>query len=173
MRYTTLIDISQDAALYRNHSVRLIYLHLALKSGYHDNDRDKIRTSIRRLAAEVGISVAATRHGLNQLKKAGLLSISNEAWIVKKWVLDEKPGSRTQPKSQPKSDNSLRRAMDEQEDFNRRLDMAAQTCTREQLQTWLQELEDGKARIHCGIRLNVNERSKEWLRARIEEKERE
>lgn len=170
MRYTTLIDISQDAVLYRNHSVRLIYLHLVLKSGYHDNDRDKIRTSIRRLAAEVGLTVAATRHGLKQLKKAGMLTISNDAWIVKKWVLDEKPGSRTQPKSQQKPDISLRRAMDEQEDFQRRLDQAAETCTREQLEIWLEELEDGKSRIHCGIKLNLNEKSKEWLRARIAEK---
>lgn len=170
MRYTTVIDISQDAALYKNHSVRLIYLHLALKSGYHDNDRDKISTSIRRLAAEVGVTVAATRHAIKQLKKAGMLTTNNVSWSVKKWVLEEKPGSRTQPKVTTKSDSSLRRAMDEQEDFMRRLDKAAETCTREQLEIWLQELDDGKSRIHCGIRLNVNEKSKEWLRARIVEK---
>lgn len=73
MRYTTLIDISENRGLYKNKSVRLVYLHLCLKSGYRDNDRDKLRMSIRQLAYEVGVSVSATRHALRILTAADLV----------------------------------------------------------------------------------------------------
>lgn len=60
MRYTTIVDISEYASLYRNHNARLVYLHLALRSGYHDNDRDLIDVSVRRLADAVA-SLSARR----------------------------------------------------------------------------------------------------------------
>ena len=73
MRYTTIIDISQMGEIYRNQNVRLIYLHLALRSGYHDDDRDLTDISLRRLSMEAGLTVSATRHAIRILTKAGLL----------------------------------------------------------------------------------------------------
>ena len=74
MRYTTIIDISEIQPIYRNVNARLVYLHLVLKSGYHDNDRDLVSISLRRIAAEVGLTLSATRHAISQLEKAQLLS---------------------------------------------------------------------------------------------------
>ena len=71
MRYTTIIDIRDFPELYRNQNLRLLYLHLVLKSGYHDDDRDQVHTSIRRLGYETGLTVSAVRHGLAMLKKFG------------------------------------------------------------------------------------------------------
>lgn len=87
MRYTTVIDISEYPTIYKNLNARMVYFHLALKSGYHNDDRDKIRISIRQLSYSVGISVSATRHALRQLLKAGLLRYENGTWDVLKWVL--------------------------------------------------------------------------------------
>lgn len=74
MRYTTLIDISEYPQLYRSSSVRLVYLHLVLKSGFHDDDRDLCAVSIRRLANDCGLTVAATRHALGLLEKAAMIT---------------------------------------------------------------------------------------------------
>ena len=74
MRYTTIIDITELPSIYRNHNARLVYLHLVLKCGYHDTDRDLTDTSIRQLSAAVGLTIAATRHALLQLQAVGLLS---------------------------------------------------------------------------------------------------
>lgn len=94
MRYTTIIDISSLPAVYRNVNARLIYLHLALTSGYHDDDRDIADVSIRNLTAAVGISFSATRHALAQLEKAQLIRREGNTWIVKKWLPMEKPSAR-------------------------------------------------------------------------------
>lgn len=88
MRYTTLIDISEYPDLYRSESIRLIYLHLALKAGYHDHDRDLIRLSIRSIAKETGLTISATRHALQRLEAAKLLSHDGPLWRVRKWVME-------------------------------------------------------------------------------------
>ena len=90
MRYTTLIDIS-ELPIYRNVNCRLVYLHLTLKAGYHDSDRDIVLTSIRRLAADVGITDAACRHAISQLEQAQLLTRTGGVWMVKKWLLQMEP----------------------------------------------------------------------------------
>ena len=69
MRYTTVIDISDYRHIYKSANCRLVYLHLVLKAGYHDDDRDIVDVSIRNLAMRVGISVSATRHALRMLEK--------------------------------------------------------------------------------------------------------
>lgn len=89
MRYTTIIDISEIPEIYRNTNARLIYFHLSLKSGYHDDDRDQVNISIRRLALETGITISATRHALKILKKHGLIIYQNDVLFVKKFVLDK------------------------------------------------------------------------------------
>lgn len=89
MRYTTIIDISTSQVLYKSHNIRLVYLHLCLKAGYHDNDRDLVRISIRTLAAEVGLTVGAVRHALEQLQKYRMISRRGDLWMVAKWVNEQ------------------------------------------------------------------------------------
>lgn len=98
MRYTTIIDITASRELYGNINVRLVYLHLCLKAGYHDNDRDMIRTSIRTLAADVGITTSAVRHAIRMLEKYGLLKRQPQWWAVRKWVPTEEPTKRATTK---------------------------------------------------------------------------
>lgn len=87
MRYTTIIDISEMPAVYRNEHARLLYLHMALRAGYHDNDRDICRLSVRRLAAEVGLTLSATRHALKVLENAVLIKRYQGAYAVRKFVM--------------------------------------------------------------------------------------
>lgn len=90
MRYTTVIDLRDMPEVYRNHNCRLLYLHLALMAGYHDNDRDLVRISIRRLADDCGLTVSATRHAINVLVAAKLLRVKNSVYRVRKYV-EEQP----------------------------------------------------------------------------------
>lgn len=86
MRYTTLIDITEYPDLYRNTNVRLLYIHLVLKAGYHDENRDVVALSLRSMAADTGLSFGATRHALKVLQKHGLVTIVNGRLSVRKWV---------------------------------------------------------------------------------------
>lgn len=98
MRYTTVIDISEITEIYKNPTARLLYLHMSLKAGYHDVDRDLVRLSIRRLSADVGVTVSATRHALHQLERVGLLTREGELWRVKKWVEEQQITTRAKTK---------------------------------------------------------------------------
>lgn len=98
MRYTTLIDITEIQQVYRSQNCRLLYLHMALKAGYHDDDRDIYDRSIRSLAADVNCTLSATRHALKQLEKAGLIKRQDNHWLVKKFVLTEEPTKRARTK---------------------------------------------------------------------------
>ena len=100
MRYTTVIDISDLPAVYRNQNVRLVYLHLCLKSGYHEDDRDICFLSLRRFAADVGLSISATRHALSVLQRAALIDKFGTAWRVRKFILATPipPRARSQKK---------------------------------------------------------------------------
>lgn len=89
MRYTTIIDITQCQEIYKNKNIRLLYLHLALRSGYHDHDRDLLRCSIRTLSAETGLSIAAVRNALRQLEKWQLVKRQGEMLNVRKWVPEQ------------------------------------------------------------------------------------
>lgn len=89
MRYTTIIDISEIPEVYRNHTARLIYLHLCLKAGYHDNDRDITRTSIRRIAVEAGVTVSAVRHAIKILEASRLIRREASSWTVTKWLPEQ------------------------------------------------------------------------------------
>lgn len=98
MRYTTVIDISEMSEVYRNTTARLIYMHMCLKAGYHDADRDLVRLSIRRVSADVGVTVSATRHALRLLERVGLLTKEGELWRVKKWVEEQQITTRAKTK---------------------------------------------------------------------------
>lgn len=115
MRYTTIIDISQAPEVYRNQNVRLVYLHLVLKSGYHDHDRDLVRISIRSLAAQVGLTVAATRHALAVLTKWQLLTRAGSYYQVRKWVSEQPVTSRAKTARQQQQLNlAAQRRADEE-----------------------------------------------------------
>lgn len=109
MRYTTLIDISEYPQLYRSASVRLVYLHLVLKSGYHDDDRDLCGVSVRRLANECGLTVAATRHALALLEKYVMIKRQGSMLLVRKWVVEKSitPRARTQAQARHKEAREL------------------------------------------------------------------
>lgn len=100
MRYTTIIDISEYPLIYHNPRARLVYLHLALKAGYHEEDRDICLLSIRCLAADVGLTISATRHALAVLERAALIERFGISWRVKKFVLSTPipPRARSQRK---------------------------------------------------------------------------
>lgn len=113
MRYTTIIDITENPELWRNANASRVYMYMTLRSGYHDDDRDLLRVSVRRLAMETGCSVAATRHALQMLVKYKLLQKEGEKWRVTKFVLEQKPSPRTQ-KNTAAADGKTARMMDEQ-----------------------------------------------------------
>lgn len=89
MRYTTIIDISENAKLYENKNAVLLYLHLCLKCGYRDSDRDIFFSSIRKLAADLNITVSACRHSLMLLDKFKLIEYNANYIKVKKYVESE------------------------------------------------------------------------------------
>lgn len=78
MRYTTVIDIREMRSLYANKNAVLLYLHLCLSCGYHAEDTDIYRVSLRVLAREVGLTFSALRHGLKCLVKAGVLEVMDD-----------------------------------------------------------------------------------------------
>lgn len=98
MRYTTVIDISEIPEVYRNMTARLIYIHMSLKAGYHDSDRDLVNVSIRRLSGDVGVTVSATRHALRLLERSGLLTRDGQHWRVRKWVEEQTITTRAKTK---------------------------------------------------------------------------
>lgn len=112
MRYTTIIDI-RHMAVYKNENARLIYLHLCLAAGYHDDDRDLIVVSIRNLAARLGMTLSATRHAVAQLEKVGLLEHTASCWRVKKWV-DEKPITSRKKEAQETANEAKRKQVEQE-----------------------------------------------------------
>lgn len=124
MRYTTVIDITEYRQVYKSVNCRLVYLHLSLKAGYHDDDRDIVDVSIRHLAMRVGITVAAARHALAMLEKSGLLTRRGGVMIVKKWC-EQKPVTKRQSTVQPTDRHAAmaeerRRKQERQEEMQRR-----------------------------------------------------
>lgn len=105
MRYTTVIDVSEIPTVYRNPNAVRVYLHLVLKSGYHDIDRDMVCISIRRLATSLQMTVATVRHALHVLEQSGLIRKVGPSWSVYKWI-PEQPISPRQKKGQPLRDSS-------------------------------------------------------------------
>lgn len=116
MRYTTVIDISEQPAIYKNVNCRLLYLHMSLKAGYHDTDRDLVNLSIRRLAYDAGLTVSATRFALAKLEQAGLIARIGNLWTVKKWLAEPEitPRARTKRQQEQITRAAERRASEEQ-----------------------------------------------------------
>lgn len=100
MRYTTAIDLTEIPEIWRNLNACRIYYYLAMRCGYHDEDRDRIQISIRRLAQVTGCSVSATRHAIGVLTRAKLMETKDAAYLVKKFVLEQPVSSRARTKKE-------------------------------------------------------------------------
>lgn len=118
MRYTTIIDISEIPAVYRCLSARLLYFHLAMKAGYHDNDRDIVTLSLRQMADGAGLTLSATRHALAVLEKADLVKMWKGKRYVRKWLKEQSITPRPQQARAAKDaalNEERRRANEERE----------------------------------------------------------
>lgn len=118
MRYTTIIDIRELPAIYRNVNARLVYLHMVLASGYHDNDRDQTEISIRRISYETNLTISAVRHALGCLERAGLISRTGITWTVKKFVLETSitPRVRSEKKRREAENAARAKAIQEEQE---------------------------------------------------------
>lgn len=90
MRYTTIIDITQSPAVYQSQSCRMVYLHLCLTCGYHDNDKGLVRKSLRSIAQDTQLTLSAVRHALKVLERYQLVKRWRGRLYVRTWV-DEQP----------------------------------------------------------------------------------
>ena len=126
MRYTTIIDIREAPALYRNANTRLIYLELVLGSSYQQETKDRYQGSFRTLAARVGVTVSAVRNSLKQLQALGMVSPIEGGWIVKKWI--EQPAIIPR-RQRPKPEQPINLSEDQQ--------VTAEQLNRER---WLEKL---------------------------------
>lgn len=109
MRYTTVIDVTEIADVWRNPNISRLYFFMALKCGYHDDDRDILKISLRSLAAQASLTISATRHALKVLESLKLVTQEKECWRVTKFILDKKPTSRTQKNTAPMVDEAAER----------------------------------------------------------------
>lgn len=121
MRYTTIIDITEMPAVYRCTAARILYLHITLIAGYHDNDRDIVDCSIRSLAAASGLTVSATRHALAVLIKAGLIDRQGLVWHVRKWIPEQPITARAKTAKQQARIEEAAKRKSEQEQRERQL----------------------------------------------------
>ncbi len=120
MRYTTIIDITEYPDIYRNPNARFMYLHMVLKSGYHDDDRDQYRQSIRRIGYDLGMTLSAVRHSLKVLERAGLIVHENGCFYVKKFVLEKSITPRIRSEKKKKEAENLERERQIQEEQTQR-----------------------------------------------------
>lgn len=169
MRYTTIIDVT-ELEIYRNVNCRLVYLHLVCKSGYHDDDRDTLQLSIRRIAADVGITISAARHAIAQLMAAQLLKrLDDGRWHVLKWIVAAPPTPRRQQKQTSDDTNKLASRLDKEiEEYRQKVYAAVRQSSKDELQQWLAELAAGKKTKHHGVTIAPNTNNIAWLKQVID-----
>lgn len=124
MRYTTIIDITELPQVYTSESARLVYLHMVLRSGYHDYDRDMAAVSLRQLSMETGVSLSAVRFALKKLEKWHLVRREGAAWRVTKFITEQPISKRakTQRHQQQQDQAREREAAQEQRERQRELE---------------------------------------------------
>lgn len=83
MRYTTIIDMSELPS-YSCINARLTYLHLVLSAGYHAEDRDEVRVTLRQLSSQLNLTTSAVRHSLYLLERDGLVTRKDSATLLVK-----------------------------------------------------------------------------------------
>lgn len=97
MRYTTIIDISEIEQVWHNENAVKLYLYMCLKCGYHNEDRDMLRISLRQLAIRARITYSAARHAMWLLKANELVEFTPPSeFKVTKFVMSEGIKARTQ-----------------------------------------------------------------------------
>ena len=106
--------------VYRNDNAKLVYLHLVLISGYHDEDRDQTTISIRQIAYDTGLTISAVRHSLKVLQSIGLLSRSGITWTIKKFVLEKQISPRIKSEKKRLAAENLEREKQIKEEQERR-----------------------------------------------------
>lgn len=114
MRYTTVIDISEIPEIYRNKNVSRLYFHLCLKAGYHDDDRDVIRLSVRGMTYGTGLSLSATRNAISQLMKHGLLEKTKDGMKVKKFLVEMPVSKRARTRKEIDPGKAVQKALEEE-----------------------------------------------------------
>lgn len=165
-----MIDITDIPSVYRNINARLLYWHLCCIAGYHDDDRDVITKSTRRIAQDVCISYSAFQHAIKQLEHAGLVSRQNKKLVVRKWIAAEVPTPRRQaPKG---TDTAYLNKLKEQEEqqvkeWQQKVIAAVRSSSKEELNTWLEELKNGRERRHNGVSMRPTERNIQWMESVI------
>lgn len=170
MRYTTVIDVTEIPDIWRNPNCTRLYFYMAMRCGYHDNDRDRLCISIRNLAYAAGLSLSACRHALKVLQKFGLVSPMGEYYLVKKFLLETKPTSRTQRTTGAggiitefeKSEHELRL---------KAIKKAVKSCSRQEAEAWLNELQKGQSNVHYGAQIPATESWIKWLQKLIPKNE--
>lgn len=126
MRYTTVIDISEIPTVYRNHNARLLYIHLCLKAGYHDNDRDIVSLSVRQMSAQSGLTVSAVRHALLVLEKSHLVTRQGTVLYVRKWIAEQSITARPRTARQQAQISAEAQRRKEQEQRDMQLEIERQ-----------------------------------------------
>lgn len=165
MRYTTVIDISDQPSVWRSMNARQLYFYMALRAGWHNEDRDIVDLSIRSLAADCGLTVSATRCALALLQKHKLIEKIDSGWKVLKWICQDPPAPRMKPTSESKQTAKLVDRRDQQiREYQQRVLQAVRNCSTEELTTWLQELEEGSTRRHHGVEIRPNLDNIAWLK---------
>lgn len=126
MRYTTVIDISEMSDIYRNPAAVRVYIHMALNCGYHDYDRDIYTGSIRRLMADLSLSLSATRHAIKALQHRNLVRLQGGVYVITKYIPSETitPRAKTAKQAAQQEEaarrNEAQRSMETAHDDNRR-----------------------------------------------------
>lgn len=170
MRYTTIIDIRDLPSLYRSTSVRLLYLHLCLKAGYHDTDRDIIRASIRGLAEETGLTVSAVRCALDALVKSRMIARGDGVIRVRKWIQEQTISPRAKTEQQQRQITAEAERRREKEAYERQLAIEAERREQMRLQgkdSYMIYYEDKLEKAAAG-----DEEARTWCNAHREDYER-
>lgn len=169
MRYTTHISVTEIPEIWRNHNATRLYFWMTDICGYHDDDRDMLTASLRRMALACGLTLDAVRHAVGLLQRHGLISRDGKGWRVTKYVIDQKPTARTQAKAKGKTDTaSITRLLDDRERRQRAIEDGCRAATLQQAREWLEVMEQGRTVTIGGERVRPTAEWLAWLRRGID-----
>lgn len=168
MRYTTVIDVTEIPDVWRNPNVTRLYFYMAMRCGYHDDDRDQLRISVRNLAYASGLTLSACRHALRVLQSTRLLVRQEDTWIVRKFLLEQKPTSRTQRTTG--AGGTITEVEKSEQDLRlKAIKKAVKSCSRQEAIAWLNELQNGQSNVHNGAQIPATDAWIKWLQRLIPE----
>lgn len=151
MRYTTIIDVTEIAEVWRNPNVSRLYFWLALKAGYHDDDRDIVRASLRSMAMATGLSLSAVRNAMKVLTRCHLVNIQGGGTMVTKFIMEQTISKRAKTKAQQEQQDAAQARREEQA----KLDQQLREERRRRLQPTVEE-EQERARLYEEYAKNPN-----------------